>query len=249
MERATPPLPAVLVIQEAWGVDAHIEDVVARFAKAGYLTLAPDLFADNGERPAHFSRPRMEALKEFINKMPPSAWSDPKAREEALAKLPEPSRSEVGESLGALTSAMGKMDSHVAKLLVATSYLRSENPISRGAKVGSVGFCMGGILSARLACADLMLAAAVIYYGNAPPPDQIANIACPVLGFYGQLDTRVNAGLPEFVSGMQRLGKRFEHHVYEGAAHAFFNDTRPSYNALASRDAFARTLEFFRCEL
>ena len=249
LERAVGPTPAVLVIQEAWGVDGHIEDVAARFAKAGYVALAPDLFAEHGERPAHFSRPRMEALKEFVSTMPPSAWGDPKAREEALAKLPEPRRSEVGDSLGALTSAIGQMSTYLGKVLEAADYVRSEHPISRGAKVGAVGFCMGGSLSARLACADPKLGAAVIYYGNAPPADQIANIACPVLGLYGQLDARVNAGLSEFVTEMQKRGKRFEHHVYEGAQHAFFNETRPSYDARASRDAFARTLEFFRREL
>ena len=51
-ERAQGPLPGVLVIQEAWGVDAHIEDVTRRFAAAGYLALAPDLFSEGGKRPA-----------------------------------------------------------------------------------------------------------------------------------------------------------------------------------------------------
>ncbi len=249
-ERATGPVPGVLVIQEAWGVDAHIEDVTLRFAKAGYVALAPDLFAKNGERPAHFSRRRMDALKEFVNTMPPAAWADPKARDEALAKLPEPSRSEVGESLVALqTSAMAQVDSYVPILVDAAEYLRSTHPVSRGAKVGSVGYCMGGGLSGRLACADPKLGAAVIYYGGGVPADGIANIACPVLGLYGSLDARVNAGIADFAAAMKRHGKRFEHHVYEGAAHAFFNDTRPAYHAAASRDAFARTLELFRREL
>jgi carboxymethylenebutenolidase len=249
LERAAAPVPAIVVIQEAWGVDEHIEDVAKRFAKAGYVALAPDLFADNGERPVHFSRPRMEAFKEFVNWLPPSLWGDAKAREEALAKLPEPRRSEVAQSLGALTSAFGQIDTYVSNLMAAADYLRSEHRLSRGARVGSVGFCMGGTLSARLACADAKLGAAVIFYGNAPPPDRIGNIACPVLGLYGALDTRVNAGLDNFTSEMQKHGKRFERHVYEGAHHAFFNDTRPSYNAKAARDAFPRTLEFFRREL
>jgi carboxymethylenebutenolidase len=249
-DRAAGPVPGVLVLQEAWGVDAHIEDVTLRFAKAGYVALAPDLFAENGERPAHFSRPRMDALKEFVNTMPPAAWADPKVRDEALGKLPEPRRSEVGESLVMLqTSAMPKVDSYVPALVEAAEYLRSTHPVSRGARVGSVGYCMGGGLSVRLACADPKLGAAVLYYGNAPAADRIASIACPVLGLYGALDARVNAGIADFAAAMQQHNKRFEHHVYEGAAHAFFNDTRPSYHAAASRDAFARTLEFFRREL
>ncbi len=247
--RAVSPLPAVLVLQEAWGVDPHIEDVTVRIAKAGYAALAPDLFAENGERPKPLGRDRMEALKEFINTMPPSAWGDPKAREEALGKLAEPLRSQVTESFGALFGAMGQIDAFVPKLVDAANHLRSERPLTRGAKVGAVGFCMGGTLAARLAFADPKLSAAVVFYGSGPPAEQIPNIACPVLGLYGGLDARVNGGIPDFAAAMSKHGKRFEHHVYEGAQHAFFNDTRPSYNAKASRDAFARTLEWFRREL
>jgi carboxymethylenebutenolidase len=250
LDNASAPLPGLVVIQEAWGVDGHIEDVVVRFAKAGYVVLAPDLWSEGGERPAYFSRPRMDALKEFANTLPPAAWGDPKVREEALAKVSDPRRFELGESFGALmTSALGKIDSYVPKVFDAAEYLRSEHPLSRGGRVGAVGYCMGGGLAARLACADPKLGAAVIYYGNAPAAEQIARIACPVLGLYGSLDARINAGIADFVTAMREHGKRLEHHVYEGAGHAFFNDTRPAYNASASRDAFARTLEFFRREL
>jgi carboxymethylenebutenolidase len=249
-ERSVAPVPGVVVIQEAWGVDAHIEDVTMRFAKAGYAALAPDLYAENGERPSHFSRERMDMLKEFINTLPPAAWGDPKAREEALSRLPEPRRSQVGESFGALFgAATARLDAFVPALVEAASFLRSDHPLTRGAKVGSIGFCMGGALSARLACADPKLGAAVIFYGNAPAVDQVPNIACPVLGHYGGLDARVNAGIADFSAAMSEHGKRFDHHVYEGAQHAFFNDDRPSYNAKASREAFARTLEFLRREL
>ncbi len=249
-ERAAPPLPGLIVVQEAWGVDAHFEDLAVRFAKAGYVALAPDLFAENGERATALSRPRLEALKAFVDTMPPFIWGDPAAREESLAKLPEPRGSETRESYSTLfDSAVGQMDAYVPKLLDAADYLRSVHPLSQDAKVGSVGYCMGGGLSARLACADPKLGASVIYYGNAPPANRVATIACPVLGLYGGLDTRVNAGLAEFTAAMQQHGKRFEPHVYEGAKHAFFNDTRPSYDARASRDAFARTLEFLRREL
>jgi carboxymethylenebutenolidase len=249
-ERAEAPMPAVIVIQEAWGVDAHIQDVAMRYAQAGYVAFAPDLFSENGERPSYFTRPRMEALKAFVNTITPAAWGDPKAREEALAKLPEPARTEVGESFGHLmTSAMSKADSYVPVLVDAAEFLRSENALTKGAKVGSVGYCMGGGLSLRLACADPKLAAAVIYYGGAPVADQLARISCPVLANYGGLDERVNAGIKDLEAGMKAHGKRFEAHVYEGAQHAFNNDTRPSYHAKAAREAFARTLDLFRREL
>ena len=105
---------------------------------------------------------------------------------------------------------------------------------------------MGGALSARLACVDPELGAAVVYYGLAPAEKDVAGIACPVLGLYGGLDERVNAGIAGFAEAMGKHGKSFERHVYDGARHAFFNDLRPSYDARASRDAFARTLDLFR---
>lgn len=244
--RASAPLPGIVVIQEAWGVDRHIEDLALRFAQAGYVTLAPDLFADGGERPAPFAPERMEALKAFINTIPPGSWTDPKAREEALEKLSEPERTTIGESFTALFSALPRIGEYVPKLLAATEYLRSEHPLARGTKIGCIGYCMGGALAGRLACADPALGAAVMYYGSAPPAEEIPQIHCPVLAFYGGLDTRINKTLPDFEAAMQTRGKRFEHHMYDGAGHAFFNDERPSYHAQASRDALARTLEFFR---
>jgi carboxymethylenebutenolidase len=249
-ERAVAPVPGIVVIQEAWGVDAHIEDVTLRFAQAGYVALAPDLFAENGERPAPLSRERLAMLKEFANTAPPAVWGDPKARDEALSQLPEPRRSQVGESFGALFgAAIHKLDTFVPKVVDAAAFLRSEHPLTRGAKIGSVGFCMGGGLSARLACKDPELGAAVMFYGTAPPAESIASITCPVLALYGAVDPRVNAGIADFAAAMSAHGKRLEQHVYEGAGHAFFNDGRPSYHARASRDAFARTLSWFAREL
>jgi carboxymethylenebutenolidase len=104
---------------------------------------------------------------------------------------------------------------------------------------------MGGGLSALLACHDETLSGAVMFYGSSPPADFVPAIACPVLGFYGSMDTRVNATLPGFAEAMKNAGRHFEHHTYEGAGHGFFNDSRLSYNADAARDAFFRTLAFF----
>ncbi|HEX9316738.1 MAG TPA: dienelactone hydrolase family protein, partial [Actinomycetota bacterium] len=97
------PLPAVIVIQEAWGVDEHIMDIVRRVATAGYLALAPDLYAAGGERPQPLRAERMEAVKRFVNSMPPGAWTDSRARQEALDRLPEPERDAVTESMAAMS--------------------------------------------------------------------------------------------------------------------------------------------------
>lgn len=240
-------LPGIVVVQEAWGVDEHIEDVTRRFAAAGYLALAPDLFAEGGVRPAALGRERMLELQRFMSSLTPAQRANLQGE---LARLPEPERTRVGESFQAalqpILSGQRKLDAYVPKLLAATHFLRVEHAVSRGRKIGAVGFCMGGGLSALLAGHDPELGAAVIFYGSAPPADAIADIACPVLGLYGALDERINAGLPAFRDAMARAGKRLETHVYEGAQHAFFNDNRPSYHPDAARDAFVRTLELFR---
>jgi carboxymethylenebutenolidase len=252
-ERATGPLPGVLVIQEAWGVDAHIEDVTRRFAAAGYVALAPDLFADpeGGTRPGPLARERMAELQAFMNAAPPTVFSDATARATALAKLPEDERVRVGESLAGLTSVMtpAGREPQLAIVQAAARYLREEQAETRGAKLGVVGFCMGGGLAALLACRDPELGAAVVFYGTPPAAEEIPKIRCPVLVFHGSADARIAGQMPAFAEAMNAAGKRFERVVYEGVGHAFLNDGRPTYNAAATRDAFARALTFLHAAL
>jgi len=79
-ERATKPLPAVIVIQEVWGVDSHIRDVTQRIAAAGYAALAPDLYAINGQRPTELAVERVVEVQQFLNAAPPVVRHDATAR-------------------------------------------------------------------------------------------------------------------------------------------------------------------------
>ncbi len=256
-ERAATPLPAVVVIQEVWGVDAHIEDVTRRFAQAGYAAFAPDLYARDGERPAALARDRVAELQAFLNQLPPGAWAtvlrDPKARDEALSRQPPEVRARLVETMETLFAGIStgglRLDGYVPALTSATSFLRQDFAPTRGQKIGAVGFCMGGGLTALLACHDAELSAAAIFYGGAPSESLLPAIRCPLIGFYGALDPRVTGGVPAFSEALRKAGKSFEPHVYEGAMHAFFNDTRPSYDVRAARDSFVRTLELFRRQL
>jgi carboxymethylenebutenolidase len=240
-ERAALPLPGVVVIQEAYGVNAQIEDVTRRIALAGYAALAPDLYSKNGERPAPFAHERISEAIDFLTNLPPEVRLDAKAREAELAKRGPDEAKRIGETMVAVF-----MGGFLPPVAAAASFLREEHPAARGQKVGSVGFCMGGGLSALLACSDPALAGAIIFYGRSPPLDKVAAVACPVLGFYGGQDAPINATVPPFAEAMKQHGKRFEAVTYEGAPHAFFNDTRPSYHVRAARDAWVRTLAFFR---
>jgi carboxymethylenebutenolidase len=241
--RVDRPLPGLVVIQEIWGVDDHIQDMVHRFATAGYVAMAPDLYAHAGPRPAALAPERIDAVKAFLDTLPHGSWWDPQRRREALAGLPEPERRQVGETLDLLLAPDRPMVRYLADVQAAAAHLR-EDPACGGRAVGAVGYCMGGALAGLLACADPRLGAAVIYYGAAPPADRIGGIRCPVLGLYGGDDPRITDGVPAFAQAMREAGKAFTYHVYPGAPHAFFNDTRRSFDVEASRDAWARTLSF-----
>jgi carboxymethylenebutenolidase len=130
----------------------------------------------------------------------------------------------------------------------AVAYLRG-NPSSNG-KVGAVGFCWGGGVIGRLAVADPTLDAAVVYYGQQPPAEDVAKIKAPLLLNYAGLDERIDAGIPAFEEALKKNGKEYTLYVYEGANHAFNNDTNaPRYNKAAADLAWGRTLAFFQKHL
>jgi carboxymethylenebutenolidase len=244
-ERAALPLPSVVVIQEIGGVNDNIEDITRRIAASGYAALAPDMYAANGERPDALRKERVDEAFAFMATMPPASRFDPAQRAAAMAELAEPRRSRIGETFSKVFSMMNLVPTFVAPLRKAVGYLKTECPESKGRKVGCVGFCMGGGLSALLACEEPELSGAAVFYGTTPEAERVARINCPVVAFYGGNDKRVNEGIPAFEDAMRQTGKSFEYRVYEGANHAFFNDAGPAYDVNAARDSFARLLAFF----
>lgn len=242
---ANRPLPAVVVIQEAFGVDDFITDITERLATAGYAALAPDLFSYGG-KPAALMPERVEDAKNFLDTIPIPAWFDPSLRGQALDKVASPRREQLTETLAQLLVAERPWDQYVATLRAGRAYLQKACP---GAAVGCIGFCLGGALAMRLACADAELAAAVAFYGFAPPLSSLANLRAPILALYAESDPRINAGVPALAAAMESAHKRFTHHTYPGTSHAFMNDTRGNFHIDAMRDAWARVLTFFAAEL
>jgi carboxymethylenebutenolidase len=235
-ERAREPLPAILVIQELWGLDRHIRDVAERFATAGYLAFAPDLYRRDGGRPAPLAEERIRAYEDFLDTMPVGAWGDEEARETALSERAD--AADLRETFAALSA--GDREAFLRELERCLSWLRERAPA-----VGSVGWCMGGALSARLAASSTPPDAAVMFYGTPPDEETAPKVGCPLLGFFGGADHRITQWVEPSATLLREHGKAFEHHVYEDAPHAFFNDTRSSYRLGPSRDAWARTLAFF----
>ncbi len=231
------------MIQEVWGVDAHIRDLVERFASAGYYAVAPDLFAENGQRPPALAEARVDALKRFLDDAPPEVWRDPAARTAALEALPPAQGAALRETIALVLNPDRPYPRWLATLVDVAAAVRGA-PACSG-RVMSTGYCLGGHLSALLAGADPELSAAAIYYGISPDTGAMHSLRCPLVGFYGGLDARVNATVPAFEEALRAAGQRFETHTYDDAPHAFFNDTRPSYHVGAARDAWARTLKLF----
>ena len=130
----------------------------------------------------------------------------------------------------------------------AVAYLRS-NEASNG-KVGAVGFCWGGGVIGRLAVADPTLNAGVVYYGQQPPAVDVPQIKAPLLLNYAGIDVRIDEGIPAFEEALKKNGKEYTLYMYEGAQHAFNNDTNEArYNKAAADLAWGRTVEFFKKHL
>jgi carboxymethylenebutenolidase len=123
---------------------------------------------------------------------------------------------------------------------------------TRGSRVGSVGFCMGGQLSLYAACANPRIGACVIYYGIHPKvqPD-IPALESPVLGFFGEQDASVPPqAVRELDTALREAGKSVEFHIYPQRDHAFFNEVRPDvYHRGDAEDTWTRMIQFFRQHL
>lgn len=142
--------------------------------------------------------------------------------------------------------ALGNIDpgQFVADFRSGWRYLAAQTDVL-GDRVGMVGFCFGGGVTWRVAVGVPELRAAVPFYGPHPDVAEVPAINAAVLGIYGGLDQRINQGIPAIEAAMLAEGKIYEKRVYDGADHAFHNDTGTRYNADAARDAWALTLDWF----
>jgi carboxymethylenebutenolidase len=113
-------------------------------------------------------------------------------------------------------------------------------------KTGCVGFCWGGAMANHLAVNVPELDAAVAFYGRQPEVADVPKIKAAVQLHYGELDERINAGIPAYEEALIKNGIRYELHMYKGVNHAFHNDTAPTrYNEAAAKLAWQRTIDFF----
>jgi len=140
----------------------------------------------------------------------------------------------------------GKLDrgKMTEDFLAAATWLKSR-PDGNG-KLGAVGFCFGGGVVNQLAVRmGPNLAAGVPFYGAQPSAADAAKIKTPINAQYGELDSRITDGWPDFDAALSQAGVPHEGHIYKGANHGFYNDTTPRYDEAAAKEAWQRTLDWF----
>jgi len=141
-----------------------------------------------------------------------------------------------------------KPEETTKNFVAAVKYLKT-NPLANG-KVGCTGFCWGGAMTNQVAVNAPDLDAAVPYYGRQPVAEDVAKIKAPLMAHYAGNDQGINAGIAAFEEALKKNNKEYQIFMYEGAGHAFNNDSNPDrYNEQAAKLAWGRTIGFFKTKL
>ena len=198
--------PGLLVIQEIFGVNSHIRQVVDTYAELGFVATAPDVFfRQKPNLNIGYSEAEMGEGFGYYQKMD---WE------------------EATNDLAAVVTQMRDMDSVVAK-------------------VGSVGYCMGGNLSFRLAAQGAVDAAVCYYPGGIDGViDRAANLRTPLLINFGEKDSHIATAVVEQVQAALAEKRNTQVCVYKGAEHGFNCDQRGSYDRFSAMVALARANMF-----
>jgi carboxymethylenebutenolidase len=146
----------------------------------------------------------------------------------------------------------------IADVNATVDYLKSHLSVDP-ARIGIVGFCMGGRAVYLMSAMNPDLKAGVRYYGGDPfhawgegpsPFERTAHIYCPVMGHFGEDDKNPSpADMRKLDAEMTRLDKPHEFHSYANAAHAFANFGSPNYREPAAKASWPRTFGFFNKHL
>jgi carboxymethylenebutenolidase len=143
----------------------------------------------------------------------------------------------------------GKLDpkKRTEDLMAAVPYLRSRGECN--GKMGAVGFCFGGSTVNMMAVRYPDLAAVVPFYGAQPNAEDTAKIRAPLLIHYAANDERIDSGWPAWEQALKANHVKYEMHMYPNTQHGFNNDTTPRYDEAAAKQAWARTVAFFKEKL
>jgi len=214
---------------------------------------------ETGDVLAHFARPKGDAKLPGVIVIHENRGLNPhtedvarRAAIEGFIAIAPDALSPLGgtpEDVNEVRSLMRKLDSQVTvkNYVAAVKYLKT-HPQSTG-KVGCMGFCWGGGVTNQVAVHSPALNAAVPFYGRQPAPEDVPKIKASMLLHYAGLDERINAGIEAFEAALKKASVEYKMFMYEGAGHAFFNDTGSRYHKEAALLAWERTIAFLKEKL
>ena len=210
------PFPAVIVVQEAFGLNGHIKGVADRLAREGYRAVAPDLYYRSADRVAGY-----DDLPKAIGLM--SALDDRKIVADVRAVM-DWIEAQPGTRQGRIGSTGFCMGGRVSFL--AACHL----PVAAAAP-----FYGGGIGRVMMPSERTPHA----------PIEDAAGIRAPLLLFYGDKDAFIPPEEVALVKErLASLGKQAQVVVYPGADHGFFCEERPSFHEAAAQDSWRKLLNF-----
>ena len=214
-------LPAVIVVQEAFGVNPHIQRVADQFAAEGYVAVAPALFHRNERNPNPMLGYTPDDFDAAINTYMPELTGrgiidDINATVDYLQRTYPRTR---GQKIGIVGYCMGGRVVYLA---------------ASACDGLSAGVCYyGGAILAP-------------YGDGVTPIDGTANISIPLMGNFGDTDGNPTPDdVAKIAEALTAAGKTHNFKSYPDAGHGFNCDDRDSYNAAAADDAQARTVNFF----
>ena len=145
---------------------------------------------------------------------------------------------------------IGKLDApkNLSNFIKGFDYFRTRKDCN--GKWGCIGFCWGGAMANQLAVHVADLKAAVPFYGRQPEAADVPRIKAALQLHYAGMDERINAGIPAYEEALKKAGTSYQLYTYDGAQHAFHNDTAPTrYNEAAAKLAWSRSIDFLKDKL
>jgi carboxymethylenebutenolidase len=218
-------LPGIVLVQEAFGIDAHIRSMVARFADEGFVVIAPDLYSREGTPGPKPTRQDPEPM-----------WSMDDVRA-AVSSLPD--RRVLADLEGALVH-LANDPSVDAKRLGAVGFCMGGNYAyllgCKSMRVRAVVDFYGRFVYRELTA-------------NKPvqPLEMALNLSCPLLAIFGGQDPSISrADVEKLRTTLDQFGKELTIVTFPGAGHGFLNDRRKSYDADAAAKAWKLAIDFLR---